>query len=165
MALAAMAAGVLAACSPANESDTGAPPPAASTAPAPSAEAPAAAASTEPKPITLEAKGPDGVALVGDATKGKKVFAQCMSCHSVQEGVNQVGPSLHNIIGRPAGQVAGFNYSPANKNSGITWTEQELYNYLEDPRAKIPGTIMAFVGLKDSQQRADVIAYLKDSAS
>jgi cytochrome c len=79
----------------------------------------------------------------------------------VTPGVNKVGPSLHNIIGRTAGQVAGFRYSEANKKSGITWTEQELYTYLENPKARIPGTIMAFVGIKDSQKRADLVAYLK----
>jgi cytochrome c len=76
-------------------------------------------------------------------------------------GVNKVGPSLAGIVGRPAGSIPGFRYSEANKGSGITWTEQELYVYLEDPKKKIPGTIMAFAGIKDSQKRADLISYLK----
>jgi cytochrome c len=82
----------------------------------------------------------------------------------ITAGVNRVGPSLHAIVGRAAGTVEGFKYSDANKNSGITWTQQELFTYLENPRAKVPGTIMAFVGLRDAQQRADVIAYLKEKA-
>jgi cytochrome c len=78
--------------------------------------------------------------------------------------VNRVGPSLHGIVGRTAGTIEGFRYSPANKNSGITWTEEQLFTYLEDPRKTIPGTFMAFAGIKDPQQRADLIAYLKTQA-
>ncbi len=74
--------------------------------------------------------------------------------------MNRVGPSLHGIIGRTAGTVAGYNYSTANKNSGAVWDEATLFAYLENPRAYIPGTKMAFVGLRDAQQRADIIAYL-----
>ncbi|MBX9747150.1 MAG: cytochrome c family protein, partial [Hyphomonadaceae bacterium] len=81
-----------------------------------------------------------------------------------EQGVNRVGPSLYGIVGRRAGSIPGFRYSAANQSSGITWTEQELFNYLQDPRARIPGTIMAFVGLRNPQQRADVIAYLKANA-
>jgi cytochrome c len=77
------------------------------------------------------------------------------------KGVNRVGPSLHGIVGRKAGTVAGFNYSTANKNSGVTWDEKTLFVYLENPRKFMPGTKMAFAGLKQPQQRADVIAYLK----
>jgi cytochrome c len=79
----------------------------------------------------------------------------------VEPGVNRVGPSLHGIIGRTAGSVPGFNYSAANKGSGVTWTEEVLFEYLENPREFMPGTRMAFVGLKKPQDRADVIAYLK----
>lgn len=107
----------------------------------------------------------DGIAyasLTGDAAAGKRVFAQCRSCHEVQEGVNKTGPSLAGIVGRPAGSVDGYNYSEANANSGLTWTEEQMYVYLEDPRGTIPGTKMVFPGLRDAQDRADVIAYLKD---
>ena len=128
--------------------------PAAETA-APAAAAPAAGA------MVLAIKDKAGATLSGDPVKGEAVFRQCQTCHVVTAGVNKVGPSLHNIIGRPAGQVAGFRYSEANKGSGITWTEQEIYTYLENPKARIPGTIMAFVGIKDSQKRADLVAYLK----
>lgn len=133
------------------------PPPAATTATAPP---PAAAA-----PVALEVKDAAGAQLTGDATAGARVWRQCQTCHVTDAGVNKVGPSLHAIIGRKAGTVEGFRYSAANQGSGITWTEQELYAYLENPRAKIPGTTMSFVGVKDSQQRADLIAYLKANAS
>ena len=99
--------------------------------------------------------------LPGDAEAGKKVFAKCMTCHSVDAGVNKVGPTLHGVVGRHSGSVEGYSYSDANKNSGITWTPEELYVYLADPQATIPGTKMAFPGLKDPQDRANVIAYLQ----
>jgi len=151
-----------------------------SSAPAP-APAPAEAAAPEPvatetpaepaaeTPATTEAAAPaaggsDYASYTGDAAKGKRVFAQCMTCHAVQEGRNNVGPSLYQIVGRTAGTVEGFKYSDANKGSGIVWTEEQLFTYLENPQATIPGTIMAFPGLKNPQDRADVIAYLKNPA-
>lgn len=100
-------------------------------------------------------------ALTGDAAKGKTVFYKCLSCHSVKEGENKLGPSLYGIVGRQAGSIEGFNYSDANKNSGITWTEDVMFAYLENPQAYIPGTRMIFPGLPAEQDRADVIAYLK----
>lgn len=99
--------------------------------------------------------------LTGDAVKGEKVFVQCKTCHVVDPGQNRVGPSLAALIGRKAGTVEGFNYSAANKNSGKTWDEETLYTYLEAPQKFMPGTKMAFAGLKNPQDRADVIAYLK----
>lgn len=103
-------------------------------------------------------------ALTGDEAKGRRVFAKCMACHTVQEGQNRVGPSLYGIVGREAGSVEGFNYSDANKNSGIVWTEDVLFAYLENPQEYIPGTRMIFPGLPAEQDRADVIAYLKSAA-
>lgn len=102
--------------------------------------------------------------LTGDPRAGQRVFAQCMTCHVVQEGQNRVGPSLYNIIGREAGTIEGFRYSDANKNSGIIWTEPTMFAYLENPQAFIPGTIMAFPGVPDPQDRADVIAYIKQES-
>lgn len=99
--------------------------------------------------------------LTGDAAKGRRVFAKCMACHAVQEGQNRVGPSLYNIIGSEAGSVEGFNYTDANANSGIVWTEEIMFAYLENPQEYIPGTRMIFPGLPSEQDRADVIAYLK----
>jgi cytochrome c len=151
-----------------------------SSAPAP-APAPAEAAAPEPvatetpaepvaeTPATTEAAAPaaggsDYASYTGDAAKGKRVFAQCMTCHAVQEGRNNVGPSLYQVVGRHTGSVEGFKYSDANKNKDIVWTEENLFVYLENPQAFIPGTIMAFPGLKNPQDRADVIAYLKNPA-
>lgn len=103
-------------------------------------------------------------ALTGNASNGQRVFTQCMSCHSVQEGRNLAGPSLYGIVGRDAGTIPNFRYSDANKNSGITWTEPTMFAYLRSPQQFIPGTFMAFPGLPSAQDRADVIAYLKAQA-
>jgi cytochrome c len=74
---------------------------------------------------------------------------------------NAVGPVLNDLFGRPAGTVEGYNYSPANKNSGITWDEATFKEYIQNPRAKIPGTKMIYAGLKDEQRINDLIAFLK----
>lgn len=99
--------------------------------------------------------------LTGDAEAGKTVFVQCKTCHLMEEGKNGVGPALYGVVGRAAGTIEGFNYSDANKNSGLTWTPEILFEYLESPRDYMPGTRMAFPGLKDAQDRADLIAYLQ----
>lgn len=130
-------------------------------APATNAVAEAPAVAPAAGAVVLAIKDVAGVDMSGDPTKGAATFRQCQTCHVREIGVNKVGPSLAGVVGRAAGSVPGFTYSAANKGSGITWTEQELYVYLENPKAKIPGTIMAFVGIKDSQKRADLIAYLK----
>ena len=96
-----------------------------------------------------------------DATAGEKVFkSQCSICHAVAAGKNMVGPSMSGIVGRKAGTVAGFRYTDANKNSGLTWDSATLDRYLTNPRAAVPGTTMAYAGVKADQQRADLIAYL-----
>ncbi len=100
----------------------------------------------------------------GDATKGKVDFITCQTCHSIDAGVNKIGPSLHAVVGRKAGTIAGFNYSTANKDSGITWTPEKLFQYLESPQRVVPGTKMTFAGFTDPQKRADVIAYLKSNS-
>jgi len=110
----------------------------------------------------------DGTTLAdftGEAAAGEKTFMQCASCHVVEPGVNRVGPSLAGIVGRAAGSIDGYNYTEANANSGITWTPEKMFQYLEDPRRVVPGTKMAFAGLKDGQDRANVIAYLQSTGS
>ncbi len=96
----------------------------------------------------------------GDVEAGKRVYRQCQACHAIEEGQNRVGPSLYNVIGRTAGSIEGFRYSPAHKKSGIVWTAETLDPYLENPRTYIPGNRMAFAGLRNPKQRADVIAFL-----
>ena len=97
-----------------------------------------------------------------DPAAGEKVFAQCRACHQVGPNAkNAVGPHLNGLIGRTAGSVEGYNYSPANKNSGLTWDEATFRDYIQNPKAKIPGTKMVYAGLKDEQRINDLIAYLK----
>ena len=135
--------------------------PAATTAAADPAAAPATAAAAPAADNTDTSDGSKLADFTGDAEKGKVVFLQCKTCHVREEGVNRIGPSLAGIVGREAGKVAGFQYSPANANSGITWSPEKLFQYLENPQRIVPGTKMAFAGLAKPQDRADLIAYLQ----
>lgn len=112
-------------------------------------------ASTPAQAEPLEVAG-----LTGDPDQGERIYKRCMACHSLAKGENKVGPSLYGIFGRPAGTVEGFRYSDANLNSGVTWTPEIMFEYLENPRSFMKGTRMAFPGLRPPQQRADVLAYI-----
>jgi cytochrome c len=104
-----------------------------------------------------------GGALAQSAESGERTFnQQCKSCHTVEKGgPSPIGPNLFGLIGRKAGSAPGFASSEALKNSGITWDEASVAEYLKDPKAKVPDTRMVFAGLKRPAQLADVIAYLK----
>ncbi|KAI9239190.1 cytochrome c [Podila verticillata NRRL 6337] len=99
----------------------------------------------------------------GDAVSGAKLFkTRCAQCHTTEAGgPNKVGPNLHGLLGRKSGQAAGFSYTDANKNKGVVWSDQTLFEYLENPKKYIPGTKMAFNGFKKPKERNDVIAFLK----
>ena len=97
---------------------------------------------------------------VGDAQRGAPVFTQCKICHSLEAGKNMLGPTLHGLIGRKAGSVPGYAYSPAMKSANVTWTDDTLSKYLSDPKAFIPGDKMAFTGIKDPSKLGDLLAYL-----
>jgi len=105
------------------------------------------------------------VTLAQDADNGAEVFKRCRACHEVgDKAKNKVGPILNGIVGRKAGTIEGFNYSDANKKAGAdgwVWTEEKMMEYLLNPRAAMPGNKMAYAGLKDEQDRKDLIAYLK----
>lgn len=99
-----------------------------------------------------------------DAAAGKTVFKKCMACHAADSTTNKVGPHLGGLIGRKAGTVEGFNYSQAMKDAGaggLVWDEATLADYLVAPKAKVPGTKMAFAGLKKPEEITNIIAYLK----
>ena len=100
-------------------------------------------------------------AHAGDAKAGEKVFRKCKACHYVDKEKNKSGPHLVNIVGRAAGSVDGFKYSKAMKNSGLTWDEATLAEFLKKPKAYLKGTKMAFAGLRKDKDIDDVIAYLK----
>ena len=101
----------------------------------------------------------------GNPEAGEDVFKKCRACHDIGAGAkNKVGPMLTGLIGRKVGTVPDYSYSDANKAvgaSGTVWTEEELFKYLENPLVYMPKTKMAFAGLKDEQDRRDVIAYIK----
>ena len=97
-----------------------------------------------------------------DVAAGERSFAKCKICHRIGEGAKSlVGPELNGLDGRKAGSVPDFNYSDANKNSGIVWNESTFKDYIKDPRAKIPKTKMVFPGIKDEKEQNDLWAYLK----
>lgn len=120
--------------------------------------------SAPPPSDTATIDGTKLVSFEGDATAGEKAFAACRACHAVEPGRNRIGPSLHYVVGRMAGSIAGYNYTAANKNSGITWTDGKLFQYLERPQRVVPGTKMAYPGQRDAQTRADLVASLKTQA-
>ena len=104
-----------------------------------------------------------GTTLAQDASAGEQVFKRlCMPCHDIgAEAKVKLGPPLNGVDGRHSGSFEGFNYSPANKNSGITWDEATFSKYIRAPMQEMPGTRMAFVGIKNDKDIADLWAYLK----
>jgi len=98
----------------------------------------------------------------GHPDAGAVVFKKCMACHQVGPSAeNGIAPVLNGVVGRRAGQYPNYNYSSANKSSGLVWDEPTLARYLRAPAEVVPGTKMIFAGLKKDQEIADVIAYLK----
>ncbi len=101
-------------------------------------------------------------AAAQDAAAGEHVFRRCRACHEVGEDArNMVGPVLNGVVDRPAGSIADYHYSDANKSSGLVWDDATLTAYLRNPQGKVPGTKMAFPGLTSDADIANVIAYLK----
>jgi cytochrome c len=100
-------------------------------------------------------------ALAQDAAAGKTSFNKCLPCHSIGAGAkNKVGPELNGLDGRKAGTAPDYNYSDANKNSGITWNEAQFKEYIKDPKAKVPGTKMTFAGIKSENEINNLWAFV-----
>jgi len=115
-----------------------------------------------------EQKGPapiEPLLASASAEKGANVFKKCTSCHTIDKGgPNRVGPNLYDIVGRAIGKHAGYTYSSAMEKKGGDWTIDALNTYLYSPRDVVPGTKMSFAGIKDNQERADLIAYLNQQS-
>lgn len=114
-----------------------------------------------PTPAAVTTAAPPPGPAATSAGDRPQAFAQCAVCHWVEPGAKSIGPSLAGVFGAKAGHVGDFAYSAAMRQSGLTWDEPTLDAYLEAPLTVVPGTKMAFPGLKDSAQRQAVIAYLK----
>jgi cytochrome c len=111
--------------------------------------------------VVIASSAAASTALAQDATAGKASFNKCLACHAIGEGAkNKVGPQLNGLDGRKSGTAPDYNYSDANKNSGITWSEAQFKEYIRDPKAKIPGTKMAFAGIKKEQEVNDLWAFV-----
>jgi cytochrome c len=103
-----------------------------------------------------------GTALAQDLAAGEQSFRKCAPCHDIGEGAKiKLGPPLNGLDGRKAGTFEGFNYSEVNKNSGITWSEETFSSYIRNPMQAMPGTRMAFVGIRNDKEIADLWGYLK----
>jgi len=98
-------------------------------------------------------------AAAGEPARGEAVYQRCLACHSLE--YNRVGPRHCGLFGRHAGTLEGYSYSTAMKNYGVIWNEKTLDHFLENPMMAVPGTKMAYAGVKDAQERADLISYLK----
>ena len=109
----------------------------------------------------ISAMAATSAARAQDAAAGETSFKKCTPCHSIGDGAkNKVGPELNGIDGRHSGTAEGYSYSDANKNSGITWNKDQFLEYIKDPKAKIPGTKMAFAGIKNEKEAGDLWAYI-----
>lgn len=109
--------------------------------------------------LTLLACGPTARASDGDAGRGEEIYQRCVACHALAQ--NRVGPRHCGLFGRRAGTVKGYSYSAAMKKYAVTWDENTLDRFIENPLKTVPGTRMGYAGVKDPQERADLIAYLK----
>ena len=106
--------------------------------------------------------GAPAYAADGDVAAGRTAYNQCRPCHQIgPDAANSVGPVLNGVFGRKAGEFKDYNYSDANKASGLVWDEANLREYLKNPRAKVPGTKMIFPGITREAQMDNVIAFLK----
>jgi len=126
---------------------------------------PAAGEAAAPAQAAPEVPLPELLAKA-DMAKGEAQSKKCGACHNLQEGAGtKIGPDLYGVVGRPVASMAGFGYSDAMKKKGGHWTFDELFHFIKDPRGYVSGTAMTFAGIKDPQQRADLLVYLNTLGS
>ena len=126
---------------------------------------PAAGEAAAPAQAAPEVPLPELLAKA-DMAKGEAQYKKCGACHNLQEGAGtKIGPDLYGVVGRPVASMAGFGYSDAMKKKGGHWTFDELFHFIKDPRGYVSGTAMTFAGIKDPQQRADLLVYLNTLGS
>jgi len=122
---------------------------------------PAGGAAKDPAPLPAAEQAPAGGGTP-DLKRGKTLFLQCRACHSLEEGgAHKVGPNLHGVFGRAAGQAEGFAYSDVLKDSGVVWTDDTMDQWIERPADFLPGNRMVFIGIRKPEDRASLIAYMK----
>lgn len=102
-------------------------------------------------------------ARADSAAQGKAMFAICAACHSLDAGVNKIGPSLNGVIGRKAGSAAGFEYSPAMKAAGFVWTPDKLAAFINNPAATVPGNKMSYAGAHNMDTAKSIVDYLEQA--
>jgi nitrite reductase (NO-forming) len=145
-----------------------APPVTTSQAPAqPQAPAQAQAPSSAQAPAQPRAPVHGGHAAAspeGDVNAGRQSFRKCQACHSLDAGKNLIGPSLAGVVGKPAGQSSGYNYSPAMKDSGVVWNAQNLNAFMAAPQRLVPKTKMAFPGIASDSERSNIVAFLASAS-
>lgn len=159
---------LLAACSEPAPQTSDAAAPSDAPANAPESAAPAAVempADDAPPPAPVPEPNPELAALIAgaDLNKGKVLFLQCRACHSLvpEADPGKIGPTLYGVLGRTAGSVAGFTYSPAVAKSGIVWTPEQIDHWLQRPSEFLPGNKMVFVGIPNPADRANIIAFVQ----
>ena len=120
-----------------------------------------AACDKPPQPDATSSRAVARMSSAGTGSAAPPAFAACNACHAANAGQHGIGPSLAGVFGRPAAAVPGFAYSPALKGSGLVWDEATLHRFLSDPRTSVPGTTMAYAGLRSAERRQEIIDWLK----
>lgn len=114
--------------------------------------------------LTAVVIGAVAPSVAADTARGELLFVECASCHTLEKGVHNVGPSLAGLFQRKAGAFDDFRYSPAMKRANITWTAEELDKFIADPQMVVPANRMPYAGMTNATDRADLIAYLQKAA-
>jgi cytochrome c len=115
--------------------------------------------------LTLALAAASATAQAADPARGEKLYEECIACHSLEPDMHGIGPSLHGVFNRKAGELTDYRYSPALKRSGIIWTPDTLDAFIADSQAFLPANRMPYAAMPNAADRADLIAYLQQAAS